>query len=40
MNRRWWLVDRDGNVVGESMENPKYGPPQDDLCRATDPAAR
>jgi hypothetical protein len=35
--RRWWLVDRDGEVVGESVENPKYGPPQDDLSRVTDP---
>jgi hypothetical protein len=35
--RRWWLVDRDGNVVGESVENPKFGPPQDDLRRVTDP---
>ncbi|MEU6069715.1 hypothetical protein ABZ864_36045 [Streptomyces sp. NPDC047082] len=35
--RRWWLVDREGNVVGESVENPAYGPPQDDLSHATDP---
>jgi len=35
--RRWWLVDRNGDVVGESVENPKYGPPQDDLSRATEP---
>jgi len=33
--RRWWLVDKNGNVVGESVENPKYGPPQDDLSRVT-----
>lgn len=35
--RRRWLVDREGNVVGESVENPEYGPPRDDLSHATDP---
>jgi hypothetical protein len=35
--RRWWLVDRDGNVVGDAVENPRFGPPQDDLRRVTDP---
>lgn len=35
--RRWWEVDRDGNVIGGPVENEHFGPPQDDLTRATDP---
>ncbi|MFE7564768.1 hypothetical protein [Kitasatospora sp. NPDC057500] len=35
--RRWWQLDRDGNVVGEAVENENFGPPQDDLARATAP---
>ncbi|MFI9329817.1 hypothetical protein ACIGZJ_20015 [Kitasatospora sp. NPDC052868] len=35
--RRWWQVDRDGNVIGEAVENELFGPPKDDLARATDP---
>ncbi|MER7701930.1 hypothetical protein ABTX81_03375 [Kitasatospora sp. NPDC097605] len=34
--RRWWQLDRDGNVIGEAVENEHFGPPQDDLARATD----
>ncbi|MFB6894515.1 hypothetical protein ACFCX4_35045 [Kitasatospora sp. NPDC056327] len=35
--RRWWKLDRDGNVIGEAVENEHFGPPKDDLTRATDP---
>lgn len=35
--RRWWRVDRNGDVVEGPVENENYGPPQDDLHRVTDP---
>ncbi|MDJ0345705.1 hypothetical protein QMK19_34285 [Streptomyces sp. H10-C2] len=35
--RRWWRVDRDGNELEGPVENENFGPPQDNLRRATDP---
>lgn len=35
--RRWWRVDSNGDVVEGPVENENYGPPQDDVHRATDP---
>ncbi len=35
--RRWWRVDRDGNELEGPVENENFGPPQNDLRRATDP---
>ncbi|MGW0796474.1 hypothetical protein [Streptomyces sp. NPDC002692] len=32
-----WLVDSGGKLTGEYEENPRYGVPQDDFSRLTDP---
>ncbi|MEU8777063.1 hypothetical protein [Streptomyces sp. NPDC048606] len=32
-----WRVGADGKLTGEFVENPNYGPPQDDFARLTDP---
>ncbi|MFF4541851.1 hypothetical protein [Streptomyces aureus] len=32
-----WLVDSSGKLTGEYEENPRYGAPQDDFSKLTDP---
>ncbi|MFI8763505.1 hypothetical protein ACIGN6_01065 [Streptomyces sp. NPDC053792] len=31
-----WVVDKDGKLTGEFVENPNYGPPQDDFAKLAD----